>query len=181
MKTDGTQQDMSADLRAYLDGVPELTEDDLRELDRAAKRLEEDPDFHAEVTKGLFVEQVLQALAERGESQVAFAKRFGKSRQYLSKILNEDRRVNFTVETMCRIAHHLGRKLKVLMLRPGETARIEAERNKGWEISRGAGGRRDAEFRMTHSTDGKAQRFPCDATHVSTEWSVGHESTCLAA
>jgi len=181
MKTEGTQEDMSPDLRAYLDGVPELTKEDLRELERAAKRLEDDPEFHAEVAQGLFVEQVLQALEERGESQNEFAKRLGKSRQYLSKILNEDRPANFTVETMCRIAHHLGRKLKVLMLRPGETARVEADRDKGWDISRGVGGRRDAKFQVSHFTAGTAQRFPWDATIVSTEGSVGHESTCLAA
>ena len=123
-----------ADLQEYLGNVPEVSDADRESLCRAIRDLDNDPRFLADVQKGLFVEQMLGALDERGESQSDLAKRLGKSRQYLSKLLNEDKRVNFTIETMCEVAHHLGRRLEILVLRPHEVATVASCLTSNWEV-----------------------------------------------
>ncbi|MBU0676494.1 MAG: helix-turn-helix domain-containing protein [Verrucomicrobia bacterium] len=111
-------------LTAFLANVPEVSEQDLKELESAVRALDSDAAFVADFLKGLFVEDVLRALEEEGVSQNALAGRLNKSRQYLSKVLNQDNRVNFTIDTMAEIGVALKRQLYIRLLGPTETATI---------------------------------------------------------
>ncbi|MFH0880808.1 MAG: helix-turn-helix transcriptional regulator [Lentisphaerota bacterium] len=108
-------------LTALLAKTPKVSEHDLEELADAGRSLNRDAGFMADYLKGLFVEDVLRAMEEDGLSQSDLAARMGKSRQYLSKVLNLDRRVNFTVETMAEFGATLGRKVAMRLLAPSET------------------------------------------------------------
>lgn len=116
--------ELSEDLQRYLQSVPAMTQSDLDELQDSAKELARDPKWRADYLKGLFVEQVLAAMEEEQLSQSELAARWGKSRQYVSKLLNEDERVNFTIETLCEVAHLLGRRVEVQVLRPNEIPHV---------------------------------------------------------
>jgi transcriptional regulator with XRE-family HTH domain len=112
------------DIRAWLESVPKLTNDDLEELRRASEALDKDPSFRAELIKGRFVAEMLSAMEETGKTQAEVARAWGKTRQYLNKLLNEDKRVNFTVETLCELAHLLNRRVDLQILRENETAHV---------------------------------------------------------
>ena len=57
-------------------------------------------------------------------NQSELAKRWGKTRQYVSKLFNEDKRINFTIETMCELAHQLNRRLAIQVLEPNQVAYV---------------------------------------------------------
>ncbi len=116
------------DLKKYLAAIPEVTTEDLEALRAAAKKLNQDPSFQADHLKSRFVEEILAAMEENGVNQTELANRWGKTRQYLSKLLNEDRRVNFTIETMCEVAHLLNRRVDVRVVRPSEVAPVKLVR-----------------------------------------------------
>ncbi|MCX7044299.1 MAG: helix-turn-helix transcriptional regulator [Candidatus Sumerlaeota bacterium] len=83
-----------------------------------------DPEFAADFPKSLFVEYIYEAMEDTGITKSELARRLGKSRQYVNKILREDKTVNFTVETMAAICCALGRKLDVQMMRLDERIMI---------------------------------------------------------
>jgi predicted XRE-type DNA-binding protein len=117
-------------LEEYLAGAPGLTTDDLEALRVAAEKLETDPAFQADYLKSRFVEKMLAAMEEDQISQSELANRWGKTRQYLSKLLNEDHRINFTIETMCEFAQLLNRRVDLQVVRPSEVTHvIRAVRN----------------------------------------------------
>jgi transcriptional regulator with XRE-family HTH domain len=106
----------------HVDGIPDIlrtelartasvTPEMLDRLSAANRALEADPKWQADYLKSLFVEKMLQALEQRGESKSQLADRLGKSRQYIQKLFDEDKRVNFTVDTLCEIAHALDRRV----------------------------------------------------------------------
>lgn len=64
-------------------------------------------------TKVMICRVIRAELRAREESQSAFAKRWGKSRQYVSRILNDKTAPNFTLETIGEAAALLGRNLSV--------------------------------------------------------------------
>jgi len=115
---------MSEDMKAYLGSTPEVTEADMEALRTAAQKLESDPAFQADYLKSRFVEQMLAAMEENGISKTELANRWGKSRQYISKLLNEDSHVNFTIETMCAFAHLLNRRVDLQVVRPSEVTHV---------------------------------------------------------
>lgn len=86
----------------------------------AAAELDADPQFLADHAKGLVVEDVLRALEASGMSQKALSEKMGTSRQYLSKILNEDGRVNFTIDTLAQLAAALNLHLSIRLLPANE-------------------------------------------------------------
>ncbi len=88
------------------------------------EQLDQSPSFRADYLKSLFVEKMLEAMTEAGTKQTEIAKCLGKTRQYVSKVLNEDRRINFTIETMCEFAHLVGRYVDIQVLRVNEVAHI---------------------------------------------------------
>jgi transcriptional regulator with XRE-family HTH domain len=116
--------DLPADIREYLATVPPVSEQDLAELRKASEALDHDPAFQADFLKSLFVERMLEAMEELGETQSALALRWNCSRQYVSKLFNQDRKVNFTIETLCELAHLLKRRVAIEVLRENEVAHV---------------------------------------------------------
>lgn len=96
-----------------LDRTPAVTPADMERLRRAAVELDADPGFQADYWKGHFVSAVLDGMEKRALTQSELARRWGKTRQYLNKILDEDGRVNFTIETMVELAMLVGKRLRL--------------------------------------------------------------------
>ena len=126
MKTHPSNKEVPETLRAYLDTIPAVTDEDLDQLRSAAAELDVDPEFQADYLKSLFVEKMLEALEKRGENQTHLAQRWGKSRQYVSKLFREDKRVNFTIETMSTLAHLLGCHLELRVTAANNAASLPA-------------------------------------------------------
>lgn len=118
------RNELSPALRAWLDATPAVTERDLQNLRDAGKIPADDPAFQADYPKSLFIEKMLAAMKESGVTQTELAGRRGKSRQYSSKLLNEHRRINFTIETMCEFAHLLGRRVEIQVLGAAEALHV---------------------------------------------------------
>jgi transcriptional regulator with XRE-family HTH domain len=112
------------EIAELLANTPKTTSATMERLRKAGERLESDPAFQADFMKSLYVENVMQAMAEKGVSQSDLARRWGKSRQYLHKLLNEDKRINFTIETMVELAMLLNRRLEMHLLKKDETAHV---------------------------------------------------------
>ena len=104
------------DLEALFDKAEKLSDADFVHLEKAAKKLEKDPDFIADHAKGLIIEDILRAMENLGITASKLAERIGKSRQYVSKVLDEDRRVNFTVETLAEFSVALNLELTLRMV-----------------------------------------------------------------
>lgn len=111
-------------LKAYLATASKFNAKKRKALQAAAAELDRDPGFLADFEKSLFVEKILEAMEDQGISQSELARRWGKSRQYLSRVLDEDRRVNFTLETMFELASLVGRKLEMHVLDPDEHTHV---------------------------------------------------------
>ena len=88
--------------------IEELTGriDDLVTLD-----WDRDPVLVSESIRADFVEDILEEMERQGINRTELAKRMGKSRQYVSRVLNED--VNFTTDTLALFACAVGCKLHV--------------------------------------------------------------------
>lgn len=108
------------DLAAMFAAAAPTRTADVEALTRAASKLDTDPEFLADYAKGLVVEDVLRALESSGLTKNALAGKIGKSRQYLGKILDEDARVNFTIETLAELAAALKLQLCVRLLPANE-------------------------------------------------------------
>lgn len=119
-----SHDELPDDLREYLAGVPEVTEADRKALGEAIKALDDDPEFQADLLKSLIVEKFLAALEEVGATKSRLASNWNCSRQYVSKLLDEDNPVNFTIETLCKLAHQMDRRVSVELLKRGETVEI---------------------------------------------------------
>lgn len=129
--------DLPADLRAYLDSVPPATPEMAARVAAANRALEDDPGFHADFLKALFIEKMYSALEERNETKASLADRLGKSRQYIQKLFSESKRVNFTLETICEVAYALKRRVylhicqehehSVVITRPRPPVLLKAE------------------------------------------------------
>ncbi len=105
---------ISKDLQQWLDETPSY-EDTLKEIDKLEPLdLENDPEFVADFMKGQITEDILQAMEEEGINKNQLADRLGKSRQYVSRILNET--TNFTFETVAEIAVALNRKIEARII-----------------------------------------------------------------
>ncbi|MBN1424512.1 helix-turn-helix transcriptional regulator [Candidatus Fermentibacteria bacterium] len=75
------------------------------------KRMEETPEYHAEIAAIGFTESLCALMAERGVSRAELARRLGTSQAYVTKILRGD--ANFTLTTMIRLVRALGADLNV--------------------------------------------------------------------
>ena len=111
---------LPSELTALFAGVEATRLADVEALTRAAAKLDTDPEFLADYAKGLIVEDVLRALEISGLTKNALAKKIGTSRQYLSKVLDRDRRVNFTIETLAELAAAMKLQLCVRLLPSSE-------------------------------------------------------------
>jgi ribosome-binding protein aMBF1 (putative translation factor) len=117
-------ESLPPEIAALLATTPKTTPATLERLRKAGERLENDPVFQADFMKSQYVENVMQAMSEKGISQSDLARRWGKSRQYLHKLLNEDKRINFTIETMVEVAMLLDRRLEMHLLKKDEAAHV---------------------------------------------------------
>jgi len=117
--------DLATDLDALFDNARPVKDLDLKGLAQAFAELDHDPVFVADSAKGLFVEDVLRALNENSVSKSELARRMGKTRQQINILLDEEKKNNFTIETMAKISTALGRKLFVRMLAPEEFVCID--------------------------------------------------------
>lgn len=100
----GSNTDLPEDLAALFAAAPKTTDADRAQLEKAARALHQDPSFLADYAKGIIVEDILRAMEKKGISANALAGMIGKTRQYVSKILREDRRVNFTIDTLAQLS-----------------------------------------------------------------------------
>jgi transcriptional regulator with XRE-family HTH domain len=93
------------DLDSYLAQLPVFQETSATDL-IDVHELERDPEFVADYLKGQLVEDILKAMEKQGITKSDLAKRLNKSRQYVTKVLNE--KANFTIETIAEVACALG-------------------------------------------------------------------------
>jgi len=75
---------------------------------------DEDPEFVADLAKGQITEDILAAMKKDNINKSQLAERLGKSRQYVSRVLNET--ANFTIDSLAEIACALNRKIEVRMI-----------------------------------------------------------------
>ncbi len=109
---------------ALFENARPVNEIDREAFARDVRKLMDEPSFKAGAIKDQFIHNILKALDEEGISQSELAKRWGKSRQYLSKLLKEDKRVNYTIDTMVNVMHHLGRRVEVHYPRMNEVTKV---------------------------------------------------------
>jgi antitoxin component HigA of HigAB toxin-antitoxin module len=83
-------------------------EEVMAELKSAPLDLEHDPEFWGERLKADIVEEILVAMKQQGLNKNQLAARLGKSRQWVTRVLNEGN--NFTAETVAKIACALGKR-----------------------------------------------------------------------
>ncbi|MGE3310609.1 MAG: hypothetical protein AB7O66_11610 [Limisphaerales bacterium] len=132
-------RDALGELSAFFGQFPELTDSERNDLELGARELEKDPDFHVELQKAKFAEAMLEALAERQESKSDLAKRWGRSRQYVSKLLHAERRVNLTVKSMVELAFQLDRQIEIVVTRTSSLVNSQVttiyweEARRSWE------------------------------------------------
>jgi transcriptional regulator with XRE-family HTH domain len=98
----------------------QATPAELAGLLKAADALRTDPEFLADYSKGLIVEDILRAMESAGLNRNTLAVKLGKSRQYVGKMLDEERPANFTIDTLAELSSALGVKLHVRMLPENE-------------------------------------------------------------
>lgn len=108
------------DIASLFENTRQATPADLARLDKAAAVLRADPEFLADVSKGLIVEDILRAMEAAGLNRNTLAAKLGKSRQYVGKILDEEQPANFTIDTLAELSAALGVKLHVRMLPENE-------------------------------------------------------------
>jgi len=162
-------------LAALLANAQEVSQQDLKELGSAVQALDQDAGFVADYLKGLIVEDVRRALKEDGITQNALADRMGKSRQYLNKVLDQDRRVNFTIETMAEISTALKRRLFIRVLGPTETATIFRVESKSQTV------RPLNQMTAQHGTSliDIGSNISWAETHYTPKKEIPHDNTCL--
>lgn len=106
-------------IAALLEGV-RPTKEVVSELEKAVRALADDPEFIADCLKSQVVNDVYRVMEAKGINQNQLAAKLGKSRQYVSHFLAEDRRVNFTLETLAQLSFALQSRVVVRMLPPDE-------------------------------------------------------------
>lgn len=110
---------VSDELRDLLDGT-EPVDEVKKELRREPLDLDSDPEFVAERLKADVVEAILRAMKRKGVNKNQLAERVGKSRQWVSRVLNETN--NFTVGTIAQLACALGVKPRITLSAPRKAA-----------------------------------------------------------
>lgn len=82
-----------------------------KKLGDLLKNLRNNPLFWAEDAKTDFTEEIVLLMKEQGVNRKELAQRLGTSQSYITKLLNEN--INFTIESMSKIAFALGGKMKI--------------------------------------------------------------------
>ena len=107
---------LSDELKALFDGTPALTVEKEKELAEAVRTAQHDPVFQAELMKARVVEAVLAEMEARQMNRNQLAKMWNKSRQYVGRILDENRKANFTLETISELLHLVGKRVEIKIL-----------------------------------------------------------------
>jgi len=102
------KEELSPELKALLDATPVLTESDIKELADANRALAHDPEFIADCIKGDFVNAILAEMQAQGINKNQLAIKWGKSRQHISQILDQEKSKNFTIDTIVSLSMTLG-------------------------------------------------------------------------
>jgi transcriptional regulator with XRE-family HTH domain len=135
-------------LQEYLDGLAPEGSLDIQALETAAKALESDPEYLADIEMGLFVARLRNQMDEMGMNQAALARKIGKKPQYISRILNEDSPVNFTIETMMELCMAMGLRLEI---RTSPTATVTSAKPPTVDSGNSAEGWNKAKFIVSES------------------------------
>jgi len=120
VRAPGADTPLPDDIAALFANTRQATPKELAALAKAADALRTDPKFLADYSKGLVVEDILRAMEEAGLNRNTLAAKLGKTRQYVGKILDEEHRANFTIDTLAELSAALGVKLHVRMLPENE-------------------------------------------------------------
>jgi len=102
--------------------------------DRTKRRLEEDPEFLAEYIKGSLVADIEEAMDQDEVNRTELARRLGSSKQYVSKVLNEEALNNFTLDSIAKMAAVLKRDVVLRLKRYDEV--VEIVPFSDWKASR---------------------------------------------
>ena len=116
----GAATPLPDDIAALFANTHQVTPNEFAALEKAADALRTDPEFLADYSKGLIVEDILRAMETAGLNRNTLAATLGKTRQYIGKILNEENPANFTIDTLAELSAALGVKLHVRMLPENE-------------------------------------------------------------
>lgn len=91
---------------------------------KTKRRLEEDPEFLAEYIKGSLVADIEEAMEQDEVNRTELAARLGSSKQYVSKVLNEEALNNFTLDSIAKMAAALQRDVVLRLKRYDEIVEI---------------------------------------------------------
>ncbi|PTX94741.1 hypothetical protein DB346_22270 [Verrucomicrobia bacterium LW23] len=106
------------DLLAFLDEIPPITDAERNELAKNIVALNKDVDYCAKCLKSHFIEGIVQAMKQQRISKAELARRWKKTRQYVSSLFAESKHANFTIETMVELCMLLNKKLLLEVLDP---------------------------------------------------------------
>ena len=84
-----------------------------------------DPEFVANFAKGQITEDILKAMEEDNINKSQLAEKLGKSRQYVSRVLNET--ANFTIDSLAEIACALQRKVEARIIKKNKHLVVSAD------------------------------------------------------
>ncbi len=96
------------------------------------KQLEQSDTYHIDGAKVEIAEQIYLAMEQQGVSNAELARRLGKSRAYITKVLQGN--VNFTIESLVKIARALGHKFD-FQFAPEHTTERDAHLAETWQKS----------------------------------------------
>lgn len=88
-----------------------------REVEEALRLLDQNPAYVATCLKYKVGDEVLRILTEKDMSRADLAKRLGKSRQYVTKMLRAQ--TNFTLETIAALSVALEKSFQFTFAEPG--------------------------------------------------------------
>lgn len=100
-------------LRELLKGCRPVSKTGLKRLARAGRNWWKDASERTEYHTAIFVSDISTAMTRRHMSRSELARRVGCSRQHLSRLLDCDRRANFTIKTMVKLTIALGLDLSI--------------------------------------------------------------------
>lgn len=115
---------MSPELLELIGGSTPVDELDLESLAKSIRELDNDPSFVSDKLKGAFISEIFNGMHETGINASQLAKKWGKTRQYVSKLLKEDKRVNFTIDTVVEVMMLLDRRVELHFPKKNETTMV---------------------------------------------------------
>jgi transcriptional regulator with XRE-family HTH domain len=98
------------ELKKILDQTKPVSES-IKNIEEIPINFNRDPEFVADYLKSKFINEILEILDKKNISKSDLAKLMGKSRQYISRILNET--VNFTLDTLAQISCALDEDINI--------------------------------------------------------------------